>query len=453
MKKAGLIGIILLLTGVIVYFLLLPKASDNTQLVKFKGAESVTNLTKGHFDWMSSVKQAGKINAIPARPNDLIYCVNPEGSEVALMIQNRQQRDEILNVRFDSLGAYVNDKLATLVVKQNDKAVSHWVSTSTKEDFGQLQSVLINDSLSENTFQELKEIGKSTSGIGLIIDSDTSYFYKLQEALNPSWLWLGNVTVSPEMVKLWNKSDKLDNLTLTEVNMNQVSLDSLKNIKTLHIDNPDSITLLQLNRLPKGLLSLQISNSDLRDLHLLRGHSKLDEVIINHCALLRDISSLAKFPHLKTLSLADCDSISDLEPIMELKELTWFAPPKNISEQQLAAILNNSPNMESLVLEGCYNIKNLDMLKHSRRLSCLTLISTPVMADSLAHFKNLKYLAYGQRDSKDSLSIAQLQKEMPNTLVTAAEPFCLSTGWLIVFFVLLILLTLMAIKVKNKVSV
>lgn len=452
MKKAGLIGIIILLIGVIVFFLLLPKSSDNIQLVRFKGAENVTNLTKGHFDWLSSVKQAGKVNAVPARLNDLIYCVSPDETEVALIIQNRQQRGEILNVRFDSLGAYLNDHLATLVVNQNDKAVSHWVSTSTKEDLQQLQSVLINDSLSENTFQELKKLGKSASGIGLMIDSDTSYFYKLQEALNPSWLWLSNMTVGPEVANLWNKSDHLDNLTLSEVNMNQISLESLKNLKTLHIDDPDSISQSQLSHLPKGLLSLQISNSDLRDLNFLRGHSKLDEIIINHCALLSDISSLAGLVHLKTLSLANCDSISDLNPIMELKELTWFAPPQNITEQQLAAILNNSPNMESLVLEGCYNIKNLDVLKNSRRLSCFTLISTPVAADSLARFKNLKYLAYGKGDSKDSLSIAQLQKEMPNTLVTAAEPFCLSSGWLIVFFALLILFTLVAVKVKNKVS-
>lgn len=445
-------GIILLLSGVIAYFLLLPKSSDNVQLVKFKGMESVTNLTKGHFDWLSSIKDADKVNAIPAQQNDLIYGMASENTEAAFILQLRQGNDKILNIRFDSLGAYVNDKLVTLVVNQNEKAVSRWLNASTKEDFRQLQSVMILDSLSENTFQQLKEIGKSTSGIGLMIDSDTSYLYKLQKALNPSWLWLGNVTVNPEMARLWNKLDNLKYLTLIEVKMDQVKFDELKNLKTLHIDSPDSLTLSHLSHLPKGLSNLQISNSDMRDLNSLDGSAPLDEIIVNHCDWLRDIRSLEKFSHLKTLSLADCDPIADLSPLLKLKNLTWFAPPKNISEQQLAAILNNSPAIESLVLVDCDHLKSLDMLKDSRKLSCLVLNATPMAADSLVRFKNLKYLAYGEGNSNDSLAIVRLQKEMPNTLVTASEPFCLSTGWLIVFFVLLMLFTLVAVKLKNKVS-
>lgn len=445
-------GIILLLSGVIAYFLLLPKSSDNVQLVKFKGMESVTNLTKGDFDWLSSIKDADKVNAIPAQQNDLIYGMASENTEAAFILQLRQGNDKILNIRFDSLGAYVDDKLVTLVVNQNEKAVSRWLNTSTKEDFRQLQSVMILDSLSENTFQQLKEIGKSTSGIGLMIDSDSGYLYKLQEELKPSWLWLDNVTINPETVNLWNKLDNLKYLTLIEVKMDQVKFDELKNLKTLHIDSPDSLTLSHLSHLPKGLSNLQISNSDMRDLNFLDGSAQLDEIIVNHCDWLRDISSLKKFSHLKTLSLADCDSIADLSPLLKLKNLTWFAPPKNISEQQLAAILNNSPAIESLVLVDCDHLKSLDMLKDSRKLSCLVLNATPMAADSLVRFKNLKYLAYGEGNSNDSLAIVRLQKEMPNTLVTASEPFCLSTGWLIVFFVLLMLFTLVAVKLKNKVS-
>lgn len=452
MKKAVLMGIILLLSGVIAYFLLLPKSSDNVQLVKFKGMESVTNLTKGDFDWLSSIKDADKVNAIPAQQNDLIYGMASENTEAAFILQLRQGNDKILNIRFDSLGAYVDDKLVTLVVNQNEKAVSRWLNTSTKEDFRQLQSVMILDSLSENTFQQLKEIGKSTSGIGLMIDSDSGYLYKLQEELKPSWLWLDNVTINPETVNLWNKLDNLKYLTLIEVKMDQVKFDELKNLKTLHIDSPDSLTLSHLSHLPKGLSNLQISNSDMRDLNFLDGSAQLDEIIVNHCDWLRDISSLKKFSHLKTLSLADCDSIADLSPLLKLKNLTWFAPPKNISEQQLAAILNNSPAIESLVLVDCDHLKSLDMLKDSRKLSCLVLNATPMAADSLVRFKNLKYLAYGEGNSNDSLAIVRLQKEMPNTLVTASEPFCLSTGWLIVFFVLLMLFTLVAVKLKNKVS-
>lgn len=456
MKKAGLIASIILLTGVIAFYLLSRKSSDNVQLVKFKGVGYITNLTKGHFDWVSSIDYADdyadKVNAVPAQKNDFLYCLSEENSQVALFIQNRKQTDKIANLRFDSLGVYVDGQLATLNINQNEEEVSNWLRTSGKEEIRNLQSVYISDSLSENTIEELKKIGKSTSDIGLIMDFDGSYLYELQEALNPSWLWLSSVEIMPDGASDWNITDNLESLTLTDTKMGQIKFEDFKKLKMLHIDDLDSTMLPQLGQLPKSLSSLQISNSGIRDLDFLGNSLQLKEVVINHCPLLKDISSLEKFSHLTTLSLADCDSIADLKPLSGLKELTWFAPPKNISEQQLASVFNSSPNIESLVLVDCQQIKSLHRLKDFQKLSFLTLISTSLAPDSLARFKNLKYLAYGNNASSDSLSIASLQRELPNTLVTAAEPFCMGTGWLILFFGLILAAAVVAVKVKNKVS-
>lgn len=452
MKKAALMGVILLLAGVITFTLLRHRPSSNVQLVKFNGVEYVTNITKGYLDWQSAIDFTNKINAIPVREKDILYCLPSHAEESALIIQTKELTDKILNVRVDSLGAYIDEHLATLNVNGSEQLVAHWLSTATKEDFLHLQSVFVSDSLSKKTIEQLKGIGKYASGIGLIVDSQSSNVYELQEVIKPSWMWLSEVTVTPEMANQWDRMDRLESLILTEVKMDQVGFEHLKNLKSLYIESPDSITFSQLGQLPKGLSTLQISNSDIRDLDFLKDKSQLKEITFNHCTLLKDIRSLEKLPHITSVALANCDSIADLTPLLGLKKLDWFAPPKNISEQQLATVIHTSPNIQSLVLMDCKQIKSLHLLKDAHKLSCLTMISTPMEADSLLRFKNLKYLAYGAGNSNDSLSIAKLRKEMPNTLVVAAEPFCMGTGWLIVFFVLLVILTLLVVKLKNSIS-
>jgi hypothetical protein len=451
MKKAGLIGVILLLTGVITFTLLRHRPSANVQLVKFNGVENVTNITKGYLDWQSDIDPSNKMNAVPVGKKDILYCLPTHAEEAALIIQNKELSDKILNVRTDSLGVYVDEHLATLNVNENEHLVSNWLNAATKEDIRYLQSVFVSDSLSDKTIQQLKEIRKYASGIGLIIDSESCNLSELQEVLKPSWMWLSEVMVSPDVANQWSKMDELESLILTEVKMDQLKLEDLKNLKALYIDSPDSITFSQLSELPKGLSTLQISNADIVNLDFLKDKSQLKEITFNHCALLKDIGSVGKLPHLTSVVLANCDSIADLTPLLGLTDLVWFTPPTSISEQQLSSVIHTSPNIQSLVLMDCKQIKSLHLLKDAHLLSCLTMISTPMEADSLLGFKNLKYLAYGAGNSNDSLSIAKLRKEMPNTLVVAAEPFCMGTGWLIVFFVLLIALTLLVVKLKNKI--
>lgn len=450
MKKAGLIVSIILLTGVITFTLLRHRPSGNVHLVKFKGVENVTNITKGYFDWLSSINYADQINAIPAQEQDILYCLPSQGEDAVLIIQHKKQSDQPLNVRFDSLGVYVDNHLGTLF--WGSPAASHWLGTSTKEDLRSLQSVFIADSLSGSDIRPLEKIATFNSDIGLIIDSESGHLEELLQVLKPSWMWLSDLTIRAEAATRLNQMDHLHSLILTEVKMDQVSLDGLKNLKSLHIDSPDSVTFSQLSQWSGNLTSLHISNAEIRDLDFLPEKTQLKEITFNNCPLLKDIRALGKLPQLKTVSLANCDSIPDLTPLMELKNLRWFAPSKNINEQQLASILHSSPNLQSLVLVDCQQIKSLHQIRDSHKLSFLTLISTPLPPDSLIRFKNLKYLAYGVDHSKDSLSLARLQKEMPNTLVTAAEPFCMGTGWLIVFFGMLIALALVGVHVKHRFS-
>jgi len=453
MKKAGLMGIIILLTAIIAFYLLWSKPSNSIQLVKFQGVENAANLSKGYFDWMTSVDSTQKMNAIPAQENDLIYFISgkEDNNDKAFIMRNLHPTNQILHIRFDSLGTYLDDKLVGFSIEKDNHAVDQWLSKSSNVDLKNLQLVGVSDSLTENNFQQLEKIGKANSSLGMIMDTDDPSLARVQEILNPSWLWLTDGKVTSEMFSQWNKTDHLECLVLISAEMREARWDGMKKLKNLYIEDTDSATDAQLGQLPKWLTSLQISNSGIHNLNFLEGHTQLKELSLNFCNELTNISALARLPHLTALSLANCDSL-DLEPLLGLKELKWFSPPASITEQQLGSIVHNNPDLETLALVDCSNIKSLDRIKSQHKLAYMALVSTRVVPDSLYRFKELKYLAYRPQDKKDTTHMADLQKQLPNTLVTTAEPFCMGSAWLIVFIGLIILISLIAIRVKSNFS-
>lgn len=458
MKKAGLIGIILLLAGVITFYLLLHKPSVHENLVKFKGQVAVTNFSKGYLDWASGSGFTDTISALPAQKNDLIAFFPPdEDEDYFLMIQNKKPEDKVLNVRMDSLGLYLDGKLVSLVLNENENAFLKWINNSKKEDILHLQSVILSDSLSDTVLKGIEKIGQTSKGIGLFLNQNSDRGFEALKYLNPTWLWL-NTELDSLMSDQLYKNKNLESLILSEGSNHQINLSRLSRLKSLQFIEPDSADLIQLGQLPKNVTSLQVISSNLKDLSFIQNNLHLEELKINHCNSLKDISSLNKLPHLKVLSLVGCDTIADLGPLSGLKELTWLGLPASITEIELASIVNNSPDIETLILLNSRHLKSLDKLKNLNKLSYLAILDTDIVPDSLFRFQQLKYLAYGHnsndsiQSARDSVNVIALKKAMPHTLVTAAEPFCLSTGWLIVFFALLILFTFIAVKIKNKVS-
>jgi Leucine-rich repeat (LRR) protein len=271
--------------------------------------------------------------------------------------------------------------------------------------------------------------------------------------VRPVWVFAPDIDLDANALKELYQLDKLELLATGYENLDMTKLAGLSKLKTLYISNMDSSSLDQLRELPKGILSLHIIDSDLKDLDFLKGKSRIQELTVSGCEALADISAIKSLDNLQVLSLIDCDSIADLTPLHGLKELTWLSPPCNINDKELELIVQNSPGIESVDLCQCKNLNGLNAVKDLRKLSYLTLVETAIPTDSLVKFQDLKYLAYNTGQPGDSLNILRLQSQMPHTIVVAAEPFCMGTGWLLVFFVLMVMLALVSLGVKKRIRV
>jgi hypothetical protein len=296
---------------------------------------------------------------------------------------------------------------------------------------------VIADSLTENCLPGIKRIAESGTHPGMLISKDQKITPELIRLIKPVWIYTGDDGSDSIAINAIYETKNLELLALEKVKINFVRLSGLPKLKSLILSGPDSVTISQLDRLPDRISSLQIIDSKLKDLYFLKPSSKLKEFNLISSDL-QNIESLRNCEGLEVLSLIDCDSVPDLNPLSALHHLKWLAPPWNINDQDLETIVRNSPEIETLVLYDCKYLKSLAPLKRLPKLSNLSLLGTTIEPDSLVQFQKLKYLCFHSDQDTDSLNVIKLQSKMPGTLVVPAEPFCMGSGWILVFFLLLI---------------
>jgi hypothetical protein len=432
MKKFILISVIVLLVALISIYVSLNRPHTDIRLIKLKGV-SAANFSKGYFNIISGLNK-DSLSAIPASENDLLYVMDEVG-DFEFFYQPLKEDGDFLKFRTDSFGIFLGGKLISLELSLDNGSLE-WLENSTREQISFLRSLVIADSLTENCLPGIKRIAESGTHPGMLISKDQKIIPELISLIKPAWIYTGDNGPDSSAMNAIYETKNLELLALEKVKINFVSLSGLPKLKSLILSGPDSATVSQLDRLPERISSLQIIDSKLKDLHFLKPNSKLKELNLISSDL-QNIESLRNCSGLEVLSLIDCDSVPDLSPLSALHHLKWLAPPWNINAQDLETIIRNSPEIETLVLYDCKYLKSLAALKRLPKLSNLSLVGTSIKPDSLIQFQRLKYLSFHSDQKTDSLNVIKLQSMMPGTLVVPAEPFCMGSGWLLVFFLLL----------------
>jgi hypothetical protein len=441
MKKYGLILVIILLAGIIATYLFLNEPRTNVHLIKIKGISDVCNYTKNYLGF-SLESNDDSITATPATENDMIMLSDN------LIYQFRERDGEYLKFRQDSIQVFLNDTLFSVMI-ENGKSSATWLKTFTLDNVRHLRFIQLVDSIPDDYMPDIKRLSESALEATFIVLANQNNFLEVLKTAKHIWLFADD-SISDLTTK--NAIYDCKNIELMSIrgdNLDVSRLSGLPRLKTLMISDLDSAAVKKLSKLPDQISSLEIFGSDAEDLNFLESNGHLKELNLISCNSLNNIASLKSLKKLKILSLLDCDSIADLSPLFSLNNLIWLAPPWNIQENDLRSIVENSPDLESLVLWQCKYLNSLNSLKQLDRLAYLSMVKTPVLPDSLIKFQNLKYLAYHFDKKTDSLSIKQLERQMPNTLVIPAEPFCMGTGWLLLFFAFLMVASIAWIAAKK----
>lgn len=430
MKKRNQLTIALVAISllVILYFLI----DENTayQIVKLKGANVYSNLSKSYMTWMVG-NNSDSISAMPLCENDIIYLVFDD-DEKEYCYRHQRKDGRILEFKIKNSMLFLNDKLISIHIT-DDEELNNWQEIISPETIKDLRSVFISDELSEANMKLLTRLSELKPGIGIYIDSPSGETDKVLELFNPSWVMDFDKAYSAEAIQAINQSPKLDLLRIDAELNDPDEFTGLKRLRTLFIEHYDQSATGQEFKLPARLRTLIISESGVKNLEFLKNCRQLRELGLIDCESLNDISALRSLPGLTSLHLIACDSLRDIHTAGKIKGLKWISFPNRIGQQEFDSFLSENQSIEIIDLIGCDSISNFARMKQLKKLSCLSIHATDVNVDTILQLTNLKFLSLPGKMVEDSATASLLQEKLPETIIVPSAGVCLGTGWILLF--------------------
>jgi hypothetical protein len=444
-RKNEIIITLVLVASLVVIYLLLSKNQSN-RIVKLKGANVYSNVSKSNMTWMVG-NNSDSISAMPLVENDVVYMVFDEDKK-EFCYRYRKSDGLMLEFRIHHFMLLLDNKLISIKVI-NDEELNSWLENVSNEAVKDLRSVFISDEISGVNMKYMKRLSELKPEIGIYIDNQSEETDTLLKLFRPLWLIDFNKKYSPEAIQLINQSKKLD-LLRVDADMNDLNeFADLTSLKSLFIQNLNQPQPGQELKLLKWLKTLSISESGIKNLDFLKTCHHLRELSLIDCESLSDISALSDLPRLRTLNLLACDSLKDINVTSQIPGLKWISFPNGIDQKEFDAFLNSHKSIEIIDLIGCDSIVNFAGMKELKKLSCLSIQGMDPDIESILQLTNLKYLSLPEKITDDSASISLLKEKLPETIIVPSAGICLGSGWILMFIPFLLISGLCVIHFRK----
>ena len=436
-----IITLILIAVAIVLYMLLAEKYSY--QIVKLKGTNAYSNLSKSYLTWMVS-NNSDSISAMPLCENDIIYLISDEDDdkdEIEFCYRYRKSDGLMLEFRIQHFMLLLNEKLISIRITDDDE-LNNWLEDLGNEEIKDLRSIFVSDEISGVNMEYLIRLAELKPEIGIYIDSQEGETDEVLKLFKPLWLIDFNKKMSSEAVQIINQSEKLDILRIDAELNDLKEFAGLNNLKILFIENLNQPEPGEELKLLKGLRTLTISESGIKNLEFLRTCHHLRELSLIDCESLSDINALKNLPGLKTISLIACDSLKDMKGIDKVQGLKWISFPNEIDQQEFDSFLASHHSLEVIDLIGCEKIENFIRMKELKKLSCLSIHGMDVPIDTIIQLTRLKYLSLPEDIMDDPANVSLLEKNLPETIIVPSAGICLGTGWILLFIPFLLITAL-----------
>ena len=423
-------------------------ARDELHVLKVEGAAVCYNHTLAPFSWM--VSEEGRPAGLLARDGDVLMFAEKGKDEkegISLPLRYRATDGATLAVAYEGGRMLLGGKTVSVLLK--DEATWDWLRQASEEDLKGLRLLVVGEGLDTAQLEILKKVAKVNPAIDLSLEPAKAPPTGEEGTETPA-------TAGPaEILRLFRPRFLVAEAGLLSKQMDEIR-PALEDVEVLLLDAKEGGSLDFLAHLPR-LRTLILSNwsaeevplpkglKNLRSLVLFGDKSLADLSIIADLAQLEqltlvggnveDLGGLAKLPRLKTLSLTACEKATDLGPLKDLP-LEYLSFPPKVSQEQFDAVIKDHPGLKAVELFGCENVKDIAALKSLKNLEALILIKPAFEGDKpLADLKELKGLRllvlppWGGEEA--DAKIADLQKALPDCLISAGKPLCLGSGWIL----------------------
>ncbi len=426
---------------------------NNIEEIHIKGVTWACNISASYAVFGSATISEDRPEVtITACEGDLLYMLSGDSE---FYYRYNKEDGQNLVVTYDTsvtTSVYLNGQLSSFVLN-NQQPVLELFTEFSDQSVKHLSTLLIRDELSDNHLEAIRKYEPSLCGTGLILEYEvkSEQLNNLVSICRPSWIVINGKSQLPDpengkflsdLELLWIDGDFIPASKL---------LDYCSNLESLIITDWDSVNkeLIPLKNL-KRLYSLTIAESGLRDLSGIEFPPSLRRLQLVMCDTLCDIGGLSSDIKLNSLILSGCDDIENPEVIKEVKDLQWLSFPSNINQSVFNNILDNQPSLEEVDILGCSHINDLSHLENHTNLKYLMLDVEEGVLSDLEKLNHLKLIVLSSEIfDKYPESVTKLRTALPDTNIIPGSGICLGSGWILLILPVILLSYILFRKEQN----
>jgi len=415
---------------------------QETDIIQIEGVSWACNVNTSYAVFGSSAENEENPELIlTASEGDLLYMLHDE-----LQIYHRYSRANgtSYTVSFDTLNAisaYLNGTLSYMELS-SPASLEAFEKLSAAE-MEQLSALYIAEAPGEDLISLLNRYESPLRGTGLILENNhgSGNLQDLLSMIRPDFLVMDDSWTLPDP----EEEVALSSLELLWIEGNVRALEKLSaccsNLESLIIANWEPLQgeLLPLSDLKK-LKSLTIAESKLTSLSSVELPSSLQNLYLIACDTLTDINGLLDLKGLSSLGLTQCTRIENPGGIKQLESLQRISVPAGISQEEFRELCSKLKELEIIELIDCHGIQDLSPLQDMPELRMLLLQLELDQLSRLEVLDQLELVILTSEVFDDNPDwINELRTSLPNTKIVPGSGLCLGSGWILLLLPFILL--------------
>jgi hypothetical protein len=407
-------------------------------ILEFKGDGGVANYSKSEMT-ISYETDITITNSILAEKGDLILY-----NEKSFMGFDKNSGN-LFNYKADKLCGYINGKIRTITIPEKEDQLPAFLKSDTT-DFSQLEFISFESDSPVIFMPFLTRLAKIRPNAGLSFENGMDNFSEILKLFDPWIIVAGGKPVKD--YSIFSGEPNLETLFLAvEDSLYTTPLPALPELEQLLIAGSNNAWLAGDQFLVNNsqLEKLSVISLGAFDCAVLKPLTNLRELMIFNCDTVLNADLIKEHKSLEVL-VPWCNNFKYDITEKDFPALRWITITSELPQNIFESLIASNPNLEVVEIVKNSKISNLQPLLKLKNLYGLTVVDTLTDINTLKSLKTLKYLSLPKGVINDSIKKAMIHQALPGTVLASNEGVCLGSGWLLLLIPFIILFRFISVK-------
>jgi len=342
-----------------------------------------------------------------------------------------------LSLTRDEYGILLNHKRLVIDLSEDEHGLD-WLAKADPPEIAALRACGLEEpsgGVGPRLWEAFEKIHRLKPDMAWAVEGEEA-LQRVLDLFDPPWLMIErDKPLRFKDMELISKEQNLRYLSCGPIEIRYgASLRFPKNLQSLVLSKWDPEKTGPLPEDLKSLKTLTVLNSDMRNLSWIISLEELEELHLVSCPKLTDLSALSAKHSLRALTFTDCEGVSNLSAIMNLKNLQWLGLPPATSQNHFEELIRTHNGLQVFELIKCKNIREIKAIGSLKKLESLVVLDGGLDDSQIRELKDLRFLVLPRASFEDMDDVEAIKEEHPGVLIVQAEPFCLGSGWILLLW-------------------